>query len=108
MIKVPRNPDDDPKNPNTEFRTVVDPAEMESLLISRNQKHFSQAKETPLAATSISELLSWGAQLPAADSILDGTQDLPSLTPDSCAQLIFQAMQTNQPRITYNNFHGRS
>jgi hypothetical protein len=99
MIKIPRNPDDNPKNSNTEFRTVVDPAEMESLLILRNQKLFSQAKETPLAAASISESLGWGAQCPAAESILDGTHDLPSLTPDPRAQLIFKQCKRLNPEL---------
>jgi hypothetical protein len=82
MIKVTRHPEDDPKNPGTAFRTVVDPSEMESLLISRNQKHFSQAKHTPLASPHISESVGWGAQLSTADSILDGSHNLPALTPN--------------------------
>jgi hypothetical protein len=99
MIKVPRHPEDNPKNPNTEFRTVVDPAEMESLLISRNQKHFSQAEHTPLASPHISESLGWGAQLPSADSVLDGSHDLPALTPNPHAQLIFQQCKRINPEL---------
>jgi hypothetical protein len=93
MIKVLRNPSNNPKHPSTTLRTVLDPTEMESLLISRNQKHFSQAKETPLASTTISDTLGWGANQLAANSILKGTCDLASLTTDPHAQLIFKQCQ---------------
>jgi hypothetical protein len=102
MIKIPRNPNDDPKHPNTEFRTVVDPIEMESLLISRNQKHFSQARDTPFASNTISDTLGWGAHLPPADLVLDGSYDLDSLTTDRHAKLLLQQCQRINPELPHS------
>ena len=56
MIKVPTDPEADPKNPNTVFRTVVDPSEMEEQILKRNRQHFRQASQTPLAWSALSSI----------------------------------------------------
>jgi exonuclease III len=83
MIKVPTDPTANPKDPQTIFRSVVDPSEMEVLLLARNKTHFSQAKDTPLAAPVISDMLGWGGDTATAEALLDGTCDVSELT-DNC------------------------
>jgi exonuclease III len=108
MIKVPTDPAADPKHPDTTFRTIVDPVEMESALLTRNKKHFSQAKDTPLASDAISTSLGWGANTPTSQSILDGTADIASLTDNPQAAWILQyckrQLQEQGHEITFDEF----
>ena len=82
MIKVPTDPQADPKHPSTTFHTIVDPAEMEDLLLTQNCHHFGQAQDNPLASLELSDSLGWGAQQPLADDILDGTAEVSQLSTD--------------------------
>ena len=61
-IRVPCDPTANPKDPETVFRSVVDPLEMENLLMEQSKKHFGQAADTPLASPVISDALGWGGQ----------------------------------------------
>ena len=97
MIKVPLDPHADPKHPDTVFRSVVDPVEMESLLLSRNRKHFRQADSNPLAAPTISARLGWSGCSPIANDLLDGSCDVASLTSDKYAQDIFSNCRRLNP-----------
>ena len=107
-IKIPANPEDDPKNPETQFRSVVDPSEIESLLLERNRKHFSQAGDTPLASPFISKALGWGGNTDTSEHILDGSLHPSRLTTDRFAQDIFHhCRQLNKeidPSITLEDF----
>ena len=93
MIKVPTIPTADPKHPDTVFRTVVDPEEMESLLVARNRDHFKQAEHTPLASHHLSTALGWGGTSTISDNILTGSSDLAALTDDHYARDILAACQ---------------
>ena len=93
MVKIPSNPSDDPKHPDTSFRSVTDPSHIESLLLQRNRSHFSQAQGTPLASPDISESLGWGGQTEIADDLLSGSISPTLLTPDPYAQEILKKCQ---------------
>ena len=86
MIKVPISPEADPKNANTVFRTVVDPSEMEELILKRNRQHFRQADKTPLVSQRLSKALGWGADSSTSELILTGQAQIPDLTNDPYAQ----------------------
>ena len=104
MLKVPRDPTADPKAPNTEFRTVVDPVEMETLLLARNMKHFRQAEDTPLASPSLSSALGWGAQTDTAEALLSASTDSALLSSDTyAAEILAKCRRLNpeaSPHIT--------
>ena len=99
MIKTPTDPSADPKHPDTTFRTVVDPAEMEQLLLARNRRHFGQAQDNPLASLNLSDQLGWGAQHPLADDILAGHADVSLLSPDIYAQSILNSCTRRNPEL---------
>ena len=88
MIKVPTNPDEDPKHPTTVFKTVVDPSQMEELILKRNKQHFRQAAQNPLASPRLSKALGWGADSDASESLLAGTAKTTDLIDDKYAQEI--------------------
>jgi hypothetical protein len=73
-IKVPVDPLADPKASNTEFKSIVDPLEIERYILQRNKIHFSQARYTPLATTAVTELLGFGGTRSIADRLLKGTE----------------------------------
>ena len=89
-IKIPVNPTDDPKHPDTIFKSVVDPPVIESLLLQRNKTHFSQAKDTPLASPIIADSLGWGGQTNVSDRLLDGSVDPSDITTDGIARDILR------------------
>ena len=107
-IKIPANPEDDPKNPETQFRSVVDLSEIESLLLERNRKHFSQTRDTPLASPFISKALGWGGNTDTSEHLLDGSLHPSRLTTDRFAQDIFHhCRQLNKeidPSISLEDF----
>ena len=107
-IRVPKDMGADPKDPATEFRTVVDPSEMEDLLLTRNRNHFKQAQGTPLASDRVSATFGWGGDSSAADRLLRGEFDTLEVTADQYAQAILnECRRLNDeidPTITLEEF----
>ncbi len=99
MIKVPVDPSADPKAPGTEFRSIVDPSEVEQHILERNRLHFSQAKDTPLATKRITDLLSYSGTTSIADQLLKGDYDPAVLTNNRFAQSILGACKRTHPEL---------
>jgi hypothetical protein len=93
------DPLSNPKKPETIFRSVVDPIEMEQILLRRNKKHFSQARDTPLAAPIVMDTLGWGSQTAQAEALLAGKFDPSVLTPNPLAQRILSLCKRSVPEI---------
>ena len=75
---VPNDPNIDPRACPTEashWRTERTPQEIERLLITRNQKHFGQANETPFITTGIQSQVQYNGSGRVADLILNGEYD---------------------------------
>lgn len=87
-IKVPVDPLADPKAANTEFKSIVEPLEIERYILQRNKIHFSQARYTPLATTAVSELLGFGGTRSVADRLLKGSVSVDVITDDPYGQAI--------------------
>ena len=100
MIKIPMSPDDDPKEPGTIFKSIVDPMEVEAHILLRNKKHFSQARDTPLAAPDILEALSFSGTTSISDQLIKGNFDPSSLTPDRFAQSILNQCRRTRPEMS--------
>lgn len=99
MIKVPVDPTSDPKAPNTEFRSVVDPIEVEQLILQRNSNHFSQAKETPLASQRISDMLGFSGSTSVADQLLKGNVNVSAITNDKYGRAILSHCRRTNPEM---------
>ena len=99
MIKVPTNNQANPKAPDTEFRSVVNPAEVEQLILERNREHFTQAKDTPLASQVITDMIGFSGTTSIADRLLKGTIDVSSITTDKYGQLILLQCQRIHPEL---------
>ena len=108
MLKIPQDSKADPKDPTTVFRSVVDPQEMEDLLVARNRAHFKQASGTPLADPKVSQALGWGGDSLTAESLLKGELDTSEVTADRYAQAILaECRRLNDeidPTITLEQF----
>jgi hypothetical protein len=87
-IKVPADPLNDPKDPQTIFKFIVDPIEIERHILQRNQIHFSQARHTPLASSAVLALLGFGGTRSVADQLLQGTVAVETITDDPFGQAI--------------------
>jgi hypothetical protein len=87
-IKVPEDPLNDPKDPQTIFKYVVDLIEIERHILHRNQIHFSQARHTPLASSAVLALLGFGGTRSVADRLLQGTVAVETITDDPFGQAI--------------------
>jgi exonuclease III len=96
-IKVPVDPSADPKASNTEFKSIVDPLEIESYILQRNKIHFSQARYTPMATTKVTELLGFGGTRSVADRLLNGTVSVDVITDDPYGQAILLKCQRVNP-----------
>ena len=97
MIKIPVTATDDPKDPKTKFSSIVDPVQIENLIIERNKKHFRQAEFTPLATPHITQSLGFSGTLPIAQDLLKGTADVPTLTPDRFGGEILKKCERRLP-----------
>jgi hypothetical protein len=82
MIKVPVDPSADPKDSSTLFKSIVDPIEIEQQILQRNKTHFSQARCTPMATSSITDLLGFSGTTSTADLLLKGTINVHDVTTD--------------------------
>ena len=72
-VEVPLDPNADPKaKTTTKWRSIDVPAEIESTLQNRNQKHFGQAQGTPFTIPPLSEMVDFSASTHTANLILDG------------------------------------
>jgi endonuclease/exonuclease/phosphatase family metal-dependent hydrolase len=98
-IKVPEDPDADPKAPNTTFKSIVDPTEIEHHLLQRNQAHFSQARHTPLANATTTDLLGFGGATSISDRLLQGTISVDAITRDPFGQAILAQCRRINPVI---------
>ena len=99
MIKVPIDPTADPKAPTTEFKSVVEPTEVERHILERNKIHFRQAKDTPLASQLISDMIGFGGTTSVADRLLSGTLDVDAITTDVYGRGILRRCQRTNPEL---------
>jgi hypothetical protein len=98
-IKVLVDPLADPKASNTEFKSIVDPLEIESYILQWNKIHFSQARYTPLSTTAVTELLGFGGTRSIADRLLKGTVSVNVITDDPFGQAILLQCKRVNPII---------
>jgi exonuclease III len=85
-IRVPSNPriidPEEMKNlpdDDLSWRTVRVPAEIETMLLDRNRRHFGQAQGTPLTCPPISMEVQYNGEGIQAETILEGNYDTTSL-----------------------------
>jgi exonuclease III len=97
MIKVPLIPTADPKAKDTVFRSVVDPLEVERFILERNRKHFSQARDTPLATATITNLIGFGGTTSVADKLLKGTETIRTITTNPSGRAILEQCRRINP-----------
>jgi multidrug efflux pump subunit AcrA (membrane-fusion protein) len=71
LVKVPADSPDNPKAAK-EWRTVTDLAEVEQLVIERQQVHFGQATPTPFAKQRLKLTFNRTGTSPEADIVLNG------------------------------------
>jgi hypothetical protein len=88
MIKVPLIPTADPKAIDTVFKSIVEPLEVEQYILERNRKHFSQARDTPLATAAITNLIGFGGTTLVADKLLKGTEIIRTITTNPSGRAI--------------------
>jgi hypothetical protein len=101
MIKVPVDPEADPKAPTTVFKTIVDPTEVEKHILQRNKIHFAQAHDTPLAQPRITNLLGLSGTASIADQLLKGTINPSTITNDKFGRAILGMCQRTNPEMSY-------
>jgi hypothetical protein len=99
MIKVPIDPNADPKDSSTIFKSIVDPVEIEKQILQRNRNHFSQASCTPMAQPVVTDLLGFSGTTSTADLLLKGTIDVHSVTTDTYGQDILRFCKPHTPPI---------
>ena len=58
------------------YRTITDPPLIEKEILRRNNRHFRQAENTPLAGKDISDKIGFGATTKTANEILEGTANI--------------------------------
>ena len=75
----------------TEWITIDTPAEIESRLLQRNQKHFGQAEGTFPTQQPFSEWVDWGASSHTAELILEGAWESSEL--DELQQCLLRHME---------------
>jgi hypothetical protein len=64
------------------------PVEVEKLILQRNKTHFSQARDTPLATSQVSSILSYSGTSSISDQLLKGTIDASAVTSDKFGKAI--------------------
>ena len=77
---------------NGETETLYDRTNIEQAILLRNQKHFNQCTGTPFTVGPLRKL-NWAADTTLADSILNGTCDIPSITSDKTLQFVLNQCQ---------------
>jgi hypothetical protein len=101
MIKVPVDPEADPKAPTTLFKSIVDPTEVEQHILQRNKTHFGQARDTPPAHPTITDLLGFSGTSSIADQLLKGTIDPSTITNDKFGKAILGMCQRTNPEMPF-------
>lgn len=100
-----------PKEANS-WRTITDPPAIEYYLLLRNRFHFGQAHGSPFTVGSLQHDISWAADSPQSEMILEGTYIPQEQVPDICNEVI-QACQrrTDNPiisaELSYESFRGK-
>jgi len=72
-VHVPSNPEEEPSNSVQSWRSITSPPEMIKYIMSQNNVQFSQAKDTPLADTTLGRTIGKHGNSEAAEQILNGT-----------------------------------
>ena len=90
-LQVPVDADNVNYEHCTEWLTIDTPAEIESRLLQRNQKHFGQAEGTFPTQPPFSEWVDWGASTHTAELILNGTWQSTEL--DDLQQCLLRHME---------------
>ena len=75
------------------WRSVTAPEELFNTLLTRNIKHFSQAKDTPFVNGALGQLLNPFEQNQFSDSIIQGKVDISHLSLSASIQACTHAMQ---------------
>jgi hypothetical protein len=88
LVKVPIDLLNDTKAAK-EWRTIIDSAEVEQLIMERQKVHFDQATPTPFANKPLQSTFNWTGNSPEADVVLNGDYT-PSLHDDH-SQIAFSS-----------------
>lgn len=96
-LLVPTPMEDD----EVQHHRLTDAQEIEEVIISRNRRHFSQAKEAPLSSEAIIDEIVPAADTKTAERILDGTAHLPSLTQHKWSQLLLEQCQRKLKELKF-------
>jgi hypothetical protein len=97
MIKVPKDPNADPKAASTVFESTVEPSEVEQHILQQNQVHFAQ--DTPLAQNYLKDILGFSGTSLVADQLLKGTIDPQTTTKDRYSSAILRMCQRTNPKM---------
>jgi hypothetical protein len=89
-IRVPVDPLANINDPNTQWREVHEPEEMEQHLLAHTQQHFAQAEGTPCTVEPLRSLLDYDGLSPFADEIRAGRADLQALDTDEYTKLLLE------------------
>jgi hypothetical protein len=92
-IEVPCDPSENPKQCQ-HWRTVDTPDEVVQVLLNRNQKHFGQAKGTPLTCPPLSQDIDYTANTITTELILEGNYDPESI--EEATRALVQSLQRRQ------------
>ena len=82
-----------------DWHSVTYGPDIERLILDRNIRHFSQARETPLASNEVIDMLGFGGDTEMAQKILNGTAEIPQITDDKAAQLLLESMKRDTDPI---------
>ena len=72
-VHVPSNSEEEPSNTVQSWKSITSPPEIIKYIMSQNNVQFSQAKDTPLADTTLGKIIGKNGDSEAAKQILDGT-----------------------------------
>ena len=84
----------------TTWTTIVDPDEVERVLLRRNQDHYHQAAATPFGKPPLSTKLGVTGTSPFCKSVLDGTVDYTEFTSEAQEFLLQLKRDPNLPTIS--------
>ena len=85
-----------------EWTPITDGPTIESVILSRNIRHFRQAETTPLATPAVIDTIGWGADTERSEQILEGKGDPSDITDDEWSRYLLSSMKRHSNEITIN------
>jgi hypothetical protein len=102
MVKIPVNKPDNPKEALV-WKTITDATEVESAILERQQFNFSQAKATPFACQSVTNVFNWSGTSATAELVLNyqyiPSHDIESQT-NKLLKCCYRKLPETLPEIT--------